>query len=359
MRTTGNLAQALGLESGSGTRPYGERIRRTIFGQATLGFLLGYLLLHPVSMVIFRLLDPSYGQNMGGMIGNPILGPLFHSFTIGMLPMGLAFAVVSAIAGGVNGYYRSTILLQRDDLAQQANRLTEQNLRLAELEEANRRNTRFMVHDFKNHLACIVGFSDRLLRKEPEEGDEERVQALSRIRRQAYQMLGAVSDLLDFAGLKETYKLHAEEITVSELITESVTDCSIPEHEEQVSVGPMCKQCPPVWGDSRLLRRVLTNLVSNALKHNPAETRVTVDAEAIEGEGKIVFSCRDNGRGVPAEELSNLFGEFRTGRTESRDATGLGLAFCKLAVEAHGGSIWCESGEGRGACFLFSLPLER
>lgn len=332
------------------------------------GLAFGFFVLHPVSMIVFRWLDPRLAPAMEERGAPSLWDPIFQSFRPQMVPMGLVFGFFVAGLAMVNGYYRNRLGNQlevseayRLELARQAGLLREKNEQLVRLEEANRRHTQFMVHDFKTHLASILGFAEVLLGKERANSDTTRVEALTRIRRQALRMSGAVKDLLDFARLEESPVLHLQPTSVSKLLEGAAADLSLPAHLGQVKVGPGGQQCPDVAVDVRIIGRVLVNLAFNALKHNRPGTRVVLDGHpAFEPRG-IAFTCSDDGRGLSREALATLFQE--VGRTDSKnrdeeDSTGFGLAFCKAAVEAHGGRIWCESSEGQGARFTFTVPLE-
>jgi signal transduction histidine kinase len=116
-------------------------------------------------------------------------------------------------------------------------------------------------------------------------------------------------------------------------------------------------ELPEVEGDPRQLRRVLQNLVGNALKFRGDEPpRIDVSAEARGGEW--VVTVRDNGIGIDREDSSRIFGMFA--RVDRRvDGSGIGLAVCRRVVEAHGGHIWVEPADGGGSAFRFTLPGRR
>ena len=114
---------------------------------------------------------------------------------------------------------------------------------------------------------------------------------------------------------------------------------------------------PLVWADADIIERVLQNLVGNAIKFTPAGGVVRVSACIAEGASpKVLVSVSDTGAGIPPELRDRLFSKFAIGQQRGR-GTGLGLAFCKLALEAHGEAIWADSPSNQGATFTFSLPL--
>jgi signal transduction histidine kinase len=115
-----------------------------------------------------------------------------------------------------------------------------------------------------------------------------------------------------------------------------------------------------VFVDEEKIGRVLTNLVDNAIKFTPPDGQVTIMAEPAPGEvGRIRCGVRDTGTGIPAEYHERIFERFTQGpgKVNRRRGTGLGLTFCRLMVEAHGGRIWVESQTGQGSTFYFTLPL--
>ena len=344
---------------------------RILLKETFIGFLFGFVILHPVSMLIFRWLDFSNQQHGNHGSANPILGPIVHSFQLDMVPMGLVFGLFCALIAHINGRYRRTITLQRDNLSEQlklneryrleleeqADLLRKRNEKLAELEQSNRRNTQYMVHDFKTHLGAILGFSNLLLENSGVSQNEEVGTALRRIRRQALQMMGEVNDLLDYARFQNKKELCKQEIIVSELLTEAANDFSLPDHSRRIEIGEEHGQCDTILGNPRLLKRIFTNLITNALKHNSPDTQVKLDARPSLNGDKFVFSCCDDGKGIHPEILPSIFEDFTTNSSDVEGSTGLGLAFCKTAVEVHGGRIWCKSQGNQGTSFYFSIPF--
>ncbi|HVO31296.1 MAG TPA: ATP-binding protein, partial [bacterium] len=123
---------------------------------------------------------------------------------------------------------------------------------------------------------------------------------------------------------------------------------------------------PKVKADSDLIGRVINNLVSNSVKHTPKGARIEVavkPAALVPGaptDCSLVIAVSDNGEGIPREYHEKIFEKFGTveGRKTGapKMSTGLGLTFCKMAVEAHGGRVWLESELGHGATFWVALP---
>jgi signal transduction histidine kinase len=309
-------------------------------------------------MMVFQWLDPRLAADShhGESVG--LWGPIAHSFHLSMLPMGLVFGVIGALIAAFYACFRLTLTAQRDRLAEQAEMLKRNNEELARLELANRRTSQFMAHDFKTSLGCVAGFTTQLLEQPQLQEDRDVASALVCIRRQAHGMMGSVADLLEFSRVREGREPRMKPTSVAELLQEAVSDFSLPAHTERLTLGEQYRSCPSLLADPRLLRRVLCNLIANAIKHNGPDTQVRLDAQVAESRTEVLFTCCDDGAGIPQKLLPSLFTEFTTTGDPSSESTGLGLAFCRTVVGAHGGRIWCENLE-QGARFLFTVPLVR
>ncbi|NOZ22537.1 MAG: HAMP domain-containing histidine kinase [Planctomycetes bacterium] len=338
-----------------------------------IGFVNGYVFLHPLSMVIFRLLDPCFAGGMPDAPGHAVWAPIFKAFQPNMVPMGLMFGVVGAVVASIYGYQRRAIHTRAEELEEQlavnarlvgelkenTAALESKNMRLRELERERERTTHFIVHDFKGYLGCISGFAKRALKAEATKKDPTLSDALVRIQRQSEKMLADTRNLLDLARLQERSNLKMEPVVPEQLLREVLDDLTLHVRRGMVTIDESGGPCPAAPGEPALLRRVLWNLAVNALKHNEPGTRVALSARHDKRANRVIFSCADKGRGVHEETLPRLFEDFETGNTGGNaDGNGLGLAFCKSAVEAHGGRIWCESEVGNGARFCFSIPCE-
>jgi two-component system clock-associated histidine kinase SasA len=126
--------------------------------------------------------------------------------------------------------------------------------------------------------------------------------------------------------------------------------------KKQNIVTEIDKELPRLWVDQDMITRVLINLLDNAVKYTPNEGKIVL-AAGRKGD-TVDFMVEDSGPGIPDEERDTVFNKFYRLRSEhKKTGFGLGLAFCKLAVEAHGGRIWVDNPQGEGSCFRFSLPI--
>jgi signal transduction histidine kinase len=163
------------------------------------------------------------------------------------------------------------------------------------------------------------------------------------------------NDLLDVSKMEEgKLALQRESCDLTELAREVAGSLSTLDRSRSITVdsaGPVTASC-----DAGIARRILQNLVSNALKHTPSGSAVRIIA--TEMGDKVRVSVIDHGAGVPMEARAKIFEKF--GAVQARNArsyhsVGLGLAFCKLAVEAHGGRIGVDSNEPNGSVFWFEI----
>lgn len=215
---------------------------------------------------------------------------------------------------------------------------------------------RTMVHDLRNPLSVIHG-SLGILRAEIESPDpEERTWTLETLERASRQMLDLVNGILDVERLKQgDLPLECAFVDLAEILDAVLLlQAPLAAAKEQSLLGEAAKNLPPVLADRTLVERVLQNLVGNAIKFTPAggTIRVTVAAQ----DRDVVVSVTDSGPGIPEEVRRRLFSPFVTGH-HKESGSGLGLAFCRLVVEAHRGRIWADSGAGGGTAFAFSLPI--
>jgi signal transduction histidine kinase len=126
--------------------------------------------------------------------------------------------------------------------------------------------------------------------------------------------------------------------------------------QKSLALEPRISACArAVVCDRERVLQVLSNLIANAIKFTPPGGRITVEADAIGDEARLLVG--DNGVGIAEDQLAHLFERYWQGDRRQRLGTGLGLYIAKGIVEAHGGRIWVDSAPGRGSRFYFTLPL--
>lgn len=155
--------------------------------------------------------------------------------------------------------------------------------------------------------------------------------------------------------------LDLQPIAPAALLNEVTNEWSIRFQQEGANATVDVADDAPVFeADKALLKRVIGNLVQNALTHSA--TAITLQLSARRVDDGILFTVADNGPGIPPEYHEVIFRKFERVKNPNIPRTrssGLGLAFCKLVVDAHGGRIWVQSaGEGKGSAFHFTLPLK-
>lgn len=215
--------------------------------------------------------------------------------------------------------------------------------------------TAFVVHDLKNPVASMDLHAQLLLRDHalPEDAHE----SAKCIRDEARSLMRLILNILDISKAEEGMLVPKR--AVFSLRTMVIDVLNALELRAQVRRLVLKSQImvEDVRADADLLRRVLENLIDNAVRHAPELTEVCVSA-VLSGEN-VEIQVADAGSGVPVNLRERVFEKFaqveHDGHTQSRTGRGLGLAFCKLAVEAHGGRIWIEDAT-RGSIFCVRLP---
>ena len=229
--------------------------------------------------------------------------------------------------------------------------------------------THTMVHDLRNPLTGI-STALQLLDSKLEGVITPAQHRLFEIAANSTQkMVDLVNSILDLSRLeKGRMPLDPEPVSLPDILAETLRLQSPLSAAKKLHMETeVVPTLPLAWADGELISRVLQNLIGNAIKFTPAGGTITIAAQQLDGtateddrvrspeEPLLRISVTDSGPGVPPELRDRLFQKFVEGEQQER-GSGLGLAFCKLAVEAHGGEIWVEDGPERGASFVFTLP---
>jgi signal transduction histidine kinase len=225
------------------------------------------------------------------------------------------------------------------------------------LEEMRQNLSNMIVHDLRAPLGSVLNSLELMLTAWRDKDITIPIEQVLRIGlRSAHRMERLISTILDTARLQANEKtLSITEITIPELIEEVLevirSSAERRSHQLITNIAPDILQ---MRGDIDLLRRVLINITSNAVKYIPDGG--TIEVTVSSDEEQTLFSVADDGPGIPPDEAPHIFELFFRGKAPKAKGSGLGLAFCKLAVEAHNGRIWLDTELGKGTTFYLTIP---
>lgn len=262
------------------------------------------------------------------------------------------------------------------------------------LREATRLKSEFISnvsHEIRTPLNAILGFVQVLQNGTYGPLNEKQKDRLTYVHAGGRHLLSLINDILDLSKA-ESGKMDLENssFSIHDLLQNSI---DIFEEKARISSIDLVLEpggnMDPITADKRKIQQIVFNLLSNALKFTPAGGRITVGTRVIDGNGKtsdfpfksgldqwelpldgkippdkrfLLIFVRDTGIGIPPSELKNVFEPFRQvdgSHIRNFQGSGLGLSLVKRLAEIHGGTAWAESdGEGKGAAFFFTLPLE-
>jgi two-component system, sensor histidine kinase and response regulator len=229
-----------------------------------------------------------------------------------------------------------------------------------ELEKVRDDLMKMIVHDLKSPLTSVIGAMEMLIDGDFGPLTEYQRKALADTEARAQDLLGLIEDLLEVARLEESrLALNLARLAPTALLSDVAREWEIRVQQERARlVLEVSRDARPVDADHALIKRVFSNLIQNALTHSARAVTVTLGART--DSGGTLFTVADDGVGIPPEYHDIIFRKFEQVKTPHIPrvrSSGLGLAFCKLVVEAHGGRIWVKSGaERQGSAFHFWLP---
>jgi signal transduction histidine kinase len=230
--------------------------------------------------------------------------------------------------------------------------------RTAQLESVNEELETFsysVSHDLRAPLRHVMGFVELLKEEAGPPLSERSLRHLTSISLSAKRMGDLIDDLLSFSLVART-ELQKTDVDLDELVRETLGDFQAETLDSVWKIHPL----PPVRADRALLRMVLVNLISNAVKFSGARAEAKIEIGcAPNGIGETVIFVRDNGAGFDPKHAGKLFGAFQ--RLHSQDefeGTGIGLANVQRIVHRHGGRAWAEGVVDGGATFYFSIPKQ-
>lgn len=227
--------------------------------------------------------------------------------------------------------------------------------RTRQLERANEeldRFTTYVSHELTDPISQVLG-NLQLLEMDLTDVDEDTRELLDEALAGARRMERVTKDLLRYARASGR-SLDRQPVDLEDLVDE--VEASLTPRRGAFDAEIETGALPTVNADGDLLRRVLHNLVQNAIEHGDRPARIRVDADE-EAEGWRV-EVEDEGPGIPDESQEDLFELFEKGPASAGGSSGVGLALCKRIVERHGGEIGVDSAPGEGACFWFTIPRQ-
>lgn len=252
------------------------------------------------------------------------------------------------------------ILALNRGLEQKVAQRTEQlNVALAEEKELNRLKSNFIsmvTHEIRTPLALILGSSEILSRYLDRLAPEKRAEHLKTIDSSVQRMSSLLEDVLLFSKAEAgRMEFNPAELDLKKFCA-TLTDELLSATSRRCPIELSCDISEPARADEKLLRHVLSNLISNAAKYSPPGTPVKFSV--LRDGGDTIFIVQDRGMGIPEDDRQRLFTPFYRGKNVATiQGTGLGLVIVKLCAERHGGSIEVDSAENLGATVRVRLPL--
>ena len=207
-----------------------------------------------------------------------------------------------------------------------------------------------IVHDLKNPLNAIINYADEKPSKE----------LMLRVKNSGKRMLHMVLNILDIQKFEETKVISTlQPHNLLQLIETSIDEVRYLSDRQNISIKIMGNENYEVNIDTDLTQRVLVNILSNAIKYSDLNSQVKISSKK-KGEKMVLITVVDQGQGIPKDELPNVFKKFwqlNSRKLGDVRSVGLGLTFCKMAIESQGGNIWMDSELGYGTTVYFTLPL--
>jgi len=243
----------------------------------------------------------------------------------------------------------------------QAERLRVENLALQESNKMKNEFVANMSHDLRTPLNAILGYSELLQDEAYGELNEKQIDRVGRIYMSGESLLALINDILDLSKIDAgKLEFNCEELRLDEVLND-VRDLNMPQiqnkcHELKMDV----ESGITLWADEQRLKQCLNNFLGNAVKFTPDGGNILVEAHRTND--MVEVSVTDNGRGIPAEHLDDIFQPFYRldkDKDGTENGTGLGLPISRKVIEAMGGSIRVESEAGRGSRFIFTLHSNR
>lgn len=241
-----------------------------------------------------------------------------------------------------------------DILREQADTLAQQNALIQKIDAIKNELVATASHDLRSPLTAIG--MDLFLLQRMTQGIPNTQRYIDRLLKNVEHLTHLIEDLLDFSNIQETARLERERCDLTNLVQEAVLRHQALARAKTIDLAEALPDHPIQLSlDIHQFKRVLDNLISNAIKYTGDGGKVTVSLEA--DDGHVRLSVRDSGRGIPADEIPHVFdSRFRASNSHDQRGEGHGLSIVKSIVDSHHGTIICRSILGEGTTFTISLP---
>ena len=221
-----------------------------------------------------------------------------------------------------------------------------------------------MSHELRTPLHGILSFSELALSKSKSIDNTKAQQYFEVIHQSGERLSLLLNDLLDLSRLeagRETLHIDKNDLLQTATIVFRQLDSEL---QKKHITANFHSDEPTLYAayDNEKMAQVIQNLASNAIKFSPDNSQINifVNTISIDGQDFAQFKIKDNGIGIPEDELEDIFGKFiESSKTQSNaGGTGLGLAICKEVIKLHNGTIWAQKSDDHGACFIFNIPVK-
>ncbi len=231
-----------------------------------------------------------------------------------------------------------------------------------ELEKMREDLTAMLFHDLQSPLGNVISSLELLAYEIPPESANSPLYAMLDIARRSSRRLETlIRSLLDINRLEAGQPITEQSRVDVNALVKEVFEIELPNFEQRRVhfADALPDVLPHIFVEEDMIRRVLVNLINNALKYSSEDQTITVSGQLLPENDRLLLSVSDQGTGIPKQFRESIFEKFERIAAKNSDAKGLGLglAFCRLAVEAHNGRIWVDDSPSGGARFNFTLPL--
>jgi len=343
-----------------------------VFVRSDLSEMAGHLMRNLAIMSVVLVLALIAAFFVGNVSQRGISGPMMdlaetarrvsqdQRYSLRAAPVSERNHEISVLVGAFNDMLER--IEQHDRQVQQAQNDLETRVRerTTELAAANKELEAFsysVSHDLRAPLRHVSGFTTLLQERAGAVLDDQCRRYVTTIAEAAQRMGRLIDDLLSFSRTSRT-NLSKRQISLSALVREAQSEVMTAAAGREI-VWTIPENLPDVWVDPALMRQVLVNLLSNAMKYSGTRARSEIEVGSTTQGAELIVFVKDNGVGFDMQYAHKLFGVFqRLHQQDEFEGTGIGLANVQRIIHRHQGRVWAESALNQGATFYFSLPLK-